>query len=552
MINRFGSISSKLLLSMLFVALFASVLSGVLYFRKTQNDAGAMILEDLKFIGLRQSFEIHNFIKNEEEKISLITSRTQLRRSLDEYNKEIDKSSDSANEHLRKIKKILQDAAKSVPDIKDIFILDENKKYILSASGGSINGELDFLKNYNSRIFLSTDRIIFLEELLLNDESIGYIAVKASITELKNIIHMSDGYNVKNIFIVYQDDNGNLETLISMRKGQLPNINPFSISKSKHLTLITDNDNDYDRFLIVNVISPYNFGFIIESDVKSILSILSENEKYLLTVLLISFFVTIICAYQLSKFIINPIKHMAEVADLIAAGDYRKRIEYMSKDELGRLANSINKMTNELMNINEVLEDKINEKTRELREANDKLMAANKCLEELSIHDSLTNLYNRRHFDKAIATEWERCKRQKDNILLLIVDIDCFKQFNDSLGHLAGDRCIKIVASILQGCAGRRGDVVARYGGEEFVILAPCCEEEKKYFLANSILEKIREEKISHPDSKVSEHVTVSIGYGIITPNRNTNLENFVHSVDKALYKAKEEGRNRAIEASFK
>jgi diguanylate cyclase (GGDEF)-like protein/PAS domain S-box-containing protein len=159
--------------------------------------------------------------------------------------------------------------------------------------------------------------------------------------------------------------------------------------------------------------------------------------------------------------------------------------------------------------------------------------------------DSLTGIANRRAFDAILAAEWRRAIRFGRPISLLIVDIDHFKQFNDSLGHPRGDECLRKVAGTLARGAHRAGDVVARYGGDEFAVILPGVDRAGAAALAETIRAAVEDERIPHPLSSAGVHVTLSIGIATWAPTPGENPEKLVCFADVALYRAKERGRNR-------
>ena len=175
-------------------------------------------------------------------------------------------------------------------------------------------------------------------------------------------------------------------------------------------------------------------------------------------------------------------------------------------------------------------------RTEELNDANSKL-------ELLSRTDQLTNVANRREFDERFYEEWLRALREKTSIAMLLIDVDCFKQFNDSYGHLAGDAALKLVASTIKSCIKRPGDFVARYGVEEFAVVLPNTDNPRN--LADGIRKSIEALHIPHNNSLVADVVTISVGASFVTPTEDLPPDKFLHCTDKALYEAKESGRNR-------
>lgn len=168
-------------------------------------------------------------------------------------------------------------------------------------------------------------------------------------------------------------------------------------------------------------------------------------------------------------------------------------------------------------------------------------------LERLADTDGLTGIPNRRYFDQHMTQEWYRALRKQSFLSLLIADIDFFKAFNDHYGHLAGDECLKRIAKTLSENLVRATDMVARYGGEEFVCLLPDTDQNGLYILCEKLHHAVSVLEISHPDSKVADHVTLSLGGATIVPDSGRNPEELLKIADQNLYKAKKEGRNRFI-----
>ncbi len=164
-------------------------------------------------------------------------------------------------------------------------------------------------------------------------------------------------------------------------------------------------------------------------------------------------------------------------------------------------------------------------------------------LDKISNTDELTKIGNRRSFNSVFVTEWQRAIRNKKSIALLIIDIDFFKLFNDTYGHIEGDKCLATVAQTLKSCTKRPADSIWRYGGEEFAIILP--DTDNAYNLAEICRKAIENLQIPHSSSAISKFVTISIGVCICTPDQNTNSISFIINVDKALYRAKNSGRNR-------
>lgn len=174
----------------------------------------------------------------------------------------------------------------------------------------------------------------------------------------------------------------------------------------------------------------------------------------------------------------------------------------------------------------------------------EKLREVNSLLSELSIRDSLTGLYNRRYFDAALQTEWNRASRNGEKMSLMMMDLDCFKALNDHYGHPAGDACLRDVASCLSEHRRRSYDVLARYGGEEFVCLLPGADEQSAKEIAETLRCAVEGLALLNEHSRVSNVLTISIGVVSIWDYASATLETFIQQADEALYEAKRMGSN--------
>jgi len=181
---------------------------------------------------------------------------------------------------------------------------------------------------------------------------------------------------------------------------------------------------------------------------------------------------------------------------------------------------------------------------RALEESREKLAEANLALQKLSSLDGLTGIANRRSFDETLQKEWNRSIRGEKSIGLIMLDIDFFKLYNDHYGHQGGDDCLKRVAKGLESAIHRETDLLARYGGEEFSTVLPDTDLSGAIKVAEEMRLTIKDLRIEHAKSKVTDIVSISIGVSAVTPLQGMNQEVLIAAADQALYKAKEEGRD--------
>jgi diguanylate cyclase (GGDEF)-like protein len=181
----------------------------------------------------------------------------------------------------------------------------------------------------------------------------------------------------------------------------------------------------------------------------------------------------------------------------------------------------------------------------ELMATTRKLQASNQQLLRLSVVDAVTGVANRRAFDQTLDRIWRSASRHAWEVALVMIDIDFFKSYNDSLGHPAGDACLRRVARGLTDVLKRPDDFLARYGGEEFAIILPQTDLAGAAVVAERLRGSIEALDIAHPASSLANHVTISLGVASILPTREAARFTLISMADEALYGAKRSGRNR-------
>ncbi|WP_054974237.1 diguanylate cyclase domain-containing protein [Paenibacillus sp. A3] len=182
----------------------------------------------------------------------------------------------------------------------------------------------------------------------------------------------------------------------------------------------------------------------------------------------------------------------------------------------------------------------------ESKRAEETMMQANRMLEQLTRRDGLTGAANRRAFDEFLDAAWATAAMYSQSLSVIMLDIDCFKAYNDTYGHQGGDACLKQVADALQRVVGSMDGLAARYGGEEFAVILTACGRVQAAAVAESIRRGVETLRIRHIGSSVSEYVTVSVGAASAIPYAGLSPLELVGMADKALYRAKQEGRNRS------
>lgn len=203
----------------------------------------------------------------------------------------------------------------------------------------------------------------------------------------------------------------------------------------------------------------------------------------------------------------------------------------------------LRRMGQRLLEQNESLRNEIEAR----KQAQEKLAKANSELEKLVNLDGLTRVPNRRLFDTTLDSEHARAKRHGTPLALCLCDIDFFKRYNDTYGHLAGDDCLRQVAGIIQNALKRPSDLAARYGGEEFAIILPDTTTEGALHIAQTVVHLVAAARLPHSSSETARHVTVSLGLVTTSDAARTTPQKLIEAADTALYQAKASGRNQAV-----
>lgn len=203
----------------------------------------------------------------------------------------------------------------------------------------------------------------------------------------------------------------------------------------------------------------------------------------------------------------------------------------------------------EIMSLNAGLEQRVQERTEQLAQLSEELRTANSSLEQISLHDGLTHLANRRFFDAHLAAQIAIADRHHRTLGLVLCDVDAFKAYNDHYGHQAGDECLKQVAAAIRSCCRRPADMAARYGGEEFAMILPDTDLGSAAEIAEAAREAVSQLKIPHEHSPASPYVSISGGIAVLLRRTVTTAQQLITAADACLYEAKHLGRNRMVSA---
>ncbi|CAD5955530.1 diguanylate cyclase domain-containing protein [Planktothrix agardhii] len=179
------------------------------------------------------------------------------------------------------------------------------------------------------------------------------------------------------------------------------------------------------------------------------------------------------------------------------------------------------------------------------------LQIVNHELKYLATSDSLTGIANRRYFDEYLQSQWDQLSQEQAPLSVILCDLDFFKPYNDTYGHLAGDQALREVAQAICKAMRYSTDLVARYGGEEFAIILPKTGIDEAILIAQNIQTQIKKLKIIHSGSSVGYYMTCSLGIGMVIPSKKMNSKQLIEIADQGLYQAKAQGRNQYVVSSL-
>ncbi len=249
--------------------------------------------------------------------------------------------------------------------------------------------------------------------------------------------------------------------------------------------------------------------------------------------------------------VVHIARHLGELAPQALKYHLKLQRAVKRQDELSLLEFQVNTLQDNLrahlerQHSDELALAASRDQMAELVEARTaELKAANQALEALSRHDDLTGLANRRYFDELKDIEFRRAIRHRTPLAVLMCDVDFFKIYNDTYGHMQGDLCLKEIAETLRSVFGRSGELTARVGGEEFVVVLPNVDAAQACEAAQRLRTSLAERELPHSGSKVSPFVTVSIGVAELDPETMDHFDQLLQRADQALYRAKHKGRD--------
>lgn len=549
----------KLVMLVLGVALISMLAAAGAFLFVSQRYMETSIESHLASVARLHAQRIDEFMNFLTSELRLISSRTQLRQALADY---VDRRDPAA---LEQVNLILSDAKRSVSSFENILLYGIDGKLITSISALSLESQLldssmrdKLLGNYQvtSTIIGAEGRRLLQVggPMMDGNRAIGILVVLTSMEPLRAAASGSGGWISEELIITEADANGHDKAITPLRFAMAEDVPPLTLTQIKDQDKIKSDERnllsgkDYRGVAVLastQILKNPAWTIMVKIDQDDAFRPIRDQRDLWLAMMMLVLVLVAIVGVWLSSYFTMPILGLAEVAVMIASGDFKRRMQHFSRDELGMLSYSVNRMADKLVDVSAELETQLRLQHERADRLNDQLIHANNELHWLSRTDSLTKLFNRRTLEETLENEWLRAIRTGHSLAAIMLDLDFFKSINDISGHASGDECLRRVGSVLKETVQRSGDFVARYGGEEFVILVIDANIEHACTFAERIRTRLAEEAIPHPSSDLAPVVTASMGITSMVPSNDRSPQELLDLADRALYLAKARGRNR-------
>jgi len=550
---RLDDIKRKILVFALFATLIPSLTMGWLSYVQNTRVMTEKVSEELRVASSQTARELDIWIKQRVYELRVFSSSYEVSENLQKS-----RHGRVNPDALQRLKAYLKSVSEKFPDYEELLVINP-EGVVVTTSAANIN-EVRLPPNWVLRaragdsIMGDTyweatgDKAVVTIAVPIkstDDQLLGLLATTLNFHAVEQMMRNLSPRETVRMYLI--DATG---SLITSSRGALPALKDarFPPEVTDHMFAEKTTEAVTSALEYTNLIEQDVLGSVAFSTQQdwAILTEIGKADAYAQTIkirnltLLITVAVLILIglsAYLLGVTIVRPLHRLTRGASEVASGNLGVEVPLVGGGEVGYLTEIFNYMVG-----------KLREDQEELAAVNETLTRTNKELQEISITDSLTGLYNRRYMMEALTNETSRAERMQHKFSVLMIDIDHFKQYNDTYGHLAGDDLLIKVAALFKESI-RDMDLAARYGGEEFLIILP----EHGLDAARAVAERIRSriEAATRDDSSETGAVTVSIGVSAF-PENGTTPTALIDNADIALYRGKENGRNRVIVSDAK
>lgn len=547
---RLDSIKRKILIFALLATLIPSLIMGWLSYVHNTRSLREKITEELRNVTAYSAREIDLWLKERLYDVRVFSSSYEVSENLEKL-LPTRGAPIGHNRALRRLKDYLRSVRKKFIDYEELLVIDPNGKVVATSAdqAGVVALPPEWLrgarKDKAALGYAHWDKALMQRKIMMiavpiqrtSGRFLGVLAAKVNFHKVDEILRSSSLGETGEVYLINRDG----LVVISSRATSSPLMSATLPAKTVRTLSngesISREYTDYEGKEVVGALKE-----LPQLD-WAVVAQIGRGEAYArairlrnLTLLMVSGLLLGIglTAYLLGLTIIRPLDRLTHGAAKVAAGDLEVDLPVVSRGEVGYMTEVFNHMVAQLRQGRE-----------ELDAINKTLSDNNRKLEALSVTDGLTGLYNHNHMVETLANETARARRHNHPFSVLMIDIDHFKKYNDSYGHLAGDALLTQIASIFAKSI-RTVEYAARYGGEEFLIMLPEGDPEGAMEAAERIRNRVMAETY---DGNAQGGITVSIGVAGF-PEHGDTPESIIASADAALYEAKRSGRNRVIRAN--
>ena len=547
---RLDSIKRKILVFSLLATLIPSLSMSWFYSLYANQFLTEKVAEELRNVTAQNLRELDLWLKERTYEMRVFSSSYEVSENLEKTTR-ADPAQGSKSLALRRLNDYLKSVREKFSDYEELLVIDTKAQVIATSTGqvSALSLPSDWQKRAKADIPIlgeayrdeALHKIVILIAVPIKAQDsrfLGVLAAKLNFQTIEEILNRSPLGKTGQNYLIAKDG-----TVLAVSRSSSPEPltvkHPFTTAHPpSELEIASLEYPDFNGREVIGALrrlSELGWGVVAQIGKEEVYAQTARIRTLILTICLGLLLAIGLTAYLLGLTIVRPLDRLTNGAAKVATGDLEVQLPVVSRSEVGYLTEAFNDMVARLRWGRE-----------ELATINKTLTEKNKELQTLSITDSLTGLYNRKHFMEALATEVARAKRHKHPCSVMMIDIDYFKKYNDTFGHQAGDDLLKKIGGIFTESL-RSIDYAARYGGDEFIVLLPEVGSGGVFEVAQRIRERVDTEALSS-DAKVVA-ITISVGVAAF-PEHGENPETLIASADGALYHAKRSGRNRVVLAS--
>ena len=546
-VSSLNSIKTRIIVFALLATIIPSVSMGWLSYVQNRKFLNEKIKQELRVVTTQVSRELDLWLKDRLYDVRVFSSSYIVLENLDKI---VDKGVAHVDNvvALRRLKDYLQSVREKIVDYEELMLLDLEGKIVATSSKQATSvtlpnkwlpraqankhtiGKPYWDETLQAGVVVITQPIRAASERLL-----GVLTAKINFRTISKTLQNYAQGEIGELYLI----TGEGTLLVSSRPISATFLETKLLGSTTRKLFLGEGDpqrySGYHDEPVVGALkrmSELDWGVVAEKErAKAYAQIVRLRNVTLILVVGLLLFIGL-GAYLLGLTLVRPLDRLTGGASKVAAGDLEVDLPVLSGSEVGYLTEVFNDMVARLRQGRE-----------QLAVINETLRKKNKELHELSITDSLTGLYNRKHLMETLENEVARSKRHKHDFSVLVIDIDHFKEYNDTYGHLAGDEVLSRLATVFKESV-RSCDYVARYGGEEFILVLPEIGPEDGVKAAERIRKKVAKENFAGDGETIQ--VTVSVGVASY-PKDGDDSQSIIRHADTALYKSKESGRNRVV-----